>query len=156
MFYTVQVVAFARLGTAVDHGAQLQGAGFASTVSAVRRGPRSIWYRVLVGALPTVRAAVSLRQELRAAGVLEQSAGVLLHVPHALELGSSPDSASGRDAVMGLRQSGILAYIVPMPDGSVRLLTGAFETPDQAYLTDSLLPATDVARILVPRTGTQR
>jgi hypothetical protein len=46
--------------------------------------------------------------------------------------------------------------MLSQPDGSALLLTGAFETPDQAQLTDSVLPASEESRTVVSRSGVAR
>jgi hypothetical protein len=46
--------------------------------------------------------------------------------------------------------------MLDQPDGTALLLTGAFETPDQAQLTDSVLPVSGAAREVVTRYGVSR
>ena len=59
-------------------------------------------------------------------------------------------------AKQGLRARGVPAYIVEASDGSVRLFVGAFETPQQARLADSILTAANIEGTLVPRAGKAR
>jgi len=155
LFYSVQVAALGGLSSALEYAAQFEAA-WPSTVSAVRRGEGRILYRVMVGALPTAHVATSLRQQLRTEGLLEGAEGIVVRTPHALQLGLRPDPTSAAQAVRSLRASGIPAYMLDQPDGSALLLTGAFETADQAQLTDSVLPISGPERTVVARYGVER
>jgi HlyD family secretion protein len=155
LFYSVQVAALGGLSSALEYAAQFE-ATWPATVSAVRRGEGRILYRVMVGALPTAHVATSLRQQLRTDGLLEGAEGIVVRTPHALQLGLRPDPTSAAQAVRSLRASGIPAYMLDQPDGSALLLTGAFETPDQAQLTDSVLPISGAERAVVARYGVAR
>jgi HlyD family secretion protein len=155
LFYSVQVAALGGLSSALEYAAQFE-ATWPSTVSAVRRGEGRILYRVMVGALPNADIAADLRQQLRTEGLLQGTEGIVVRTPHALQLGQRPDPTSAAQAVRSLRASGIPAYMLDQPDGSALLLTGAFETPDQAQLTDSVLPVSGAARTVVTRYGVAR
>lgn len=155
LFYSVQVAALGGLSSALEYAAQFE-ATWPSTVSAVRRGEGRILYRVMVGALPSESVASSLRQQLQTEGLLEGADGIVVRTPHALQLGQRPDPTSAAQAVRSLRASGIPAYMLDQPDGSALLLTGAFETRDQAQLTNSVLPISGAERAVVARYGVAR
>ena len=155
LFYSVQVAALGGLSSALEYAAQFEAA-WPSTVSAVRRGEGRILYRVMVGALPSANIALNLRQQLRTEGLLAGAEGIVVRTPHALQLGQRPDPTSAAQAVRSLRASGIPAYMLDQPDGSALLLTGAFETADQAQLTDSVLPISGAERTVVARYGVAR
>ena len=155
LFYSVQVAALGGLDGALEYANQFETVAPA-TVSAVLRGQNLVLYRVMVGALPDAESASELRQRLRADGLLTGGDGIVVRTPHALEIGRRPNATSGAQAVRSLRAAGIPAYMLSQPDGSALLLTGAFETPDQARLTDSVLPASEEARSVVSRSGVAR
>ncbi len=89
-------------------------------------------------------------------GLVERPNGTILRTPHAIRLGSYPDIPTAQAARRGLRDRGAAAYIVEASDGSVRLFVGAFETPEQARLADSILAAADLQGTVVSRTGIAR
>ncbi len=156
--YSIQVAAWGQLSQARDHVAQFFSAGVAATITAVPRDSSRLWYRVFVGATTDYGAASDLRQSLRVDGLIGSTRGVLLETPLALLLETHPDTLSGREAARGLRESGIPAYIVSMPDGTAQVLLGAFESPDQADLIISVLPEAgrNLSRTLVSRVGIAR
>ncbi len=158
LYYSVQAASWGDLGNAMSQANELYQAGFAATVSVVRRETGETWYRVMVGAHAAVGAASGTRQQLRDQGLLGQSTGLLLRTPYALEIEPSTDGSSAGDAVRGLRERGIPAYIVGMPDGTVRILIGAFETLDQAALTESIFSSSggNLSFVPVSRTGIAR
>jgi len=155
LFYSVQVAALAGLESALEYAIQFESVAPA-TISAVSRGEDRILYRVMVGALPSAASATDLRQQLRSAGLLAGADGIVVRTPHALQIGRWPNLTSGAQAVRSLRAAGIPAYMLSQPDGSALLLTGAFETPDQAQLTDAVLPASEESRTVVSRSGVAR
>jgi cell division septation protein DedD len=156
--YSIQVAAWASLDDAFEHYGELVDAGVSATISAVARDSTSVWYRVFAGAVPDRPAADELRGRLRSQGIIGAVRGVLAITPHAFLLSTHPDAASGRREVEGLRESGIPAYIVSMPDESVQVLFGAFESPEQAELADSVLAGAgrSLSRVLVTRVGIAR
>ncbi|KPJ83261.1 MAG: hypothetical protein AMS18_17655 [Gemmatimonas sp. SG8_17] len=158
LYYSVQVAAFSRLEDALEYAGELYQAGLPATMTAVRREPDGIWYRVLVGAYGTVRDAAAVRSSMQSNGILEATTGVVLRTPYALRIAIKPDRASAAETAAGLRESGVPAYIVEMPDRSVQVLNGAFESPDQARLTESVFAFSrlGLSLILVPRVGTGR
>ncbi len=156
--YSIQVAAWSQLSEAFGHFAELTGAGVSATISAVPRDSARAWYRVFVGAVPDQTAARELRSRLRADGIIGSVRGVLANTPYAYLLATRPDSLSGQRAAEGLREIGIPAYIVSMPDGSVQVLVGAFESPDQTELADSVIPEAGrgLSKVLVTRVGIAR
>ncbi len=158
LFYSVQVAAWPSLSQAVDHIGRFFRAGLPATIAAVPRDTERVWYRVLVGAVSDASAADSLRRRLRNAGLVGRTRVILAKTPYAFLLATHQDMDSARAATTGLRESGIPAYIVSMPNGSARVLVGAFDSPNQAELVDSVLPlgGRDLSRILVSRVGIAR
>ena len=156
--YSIQVAAWGQRSQALEHVAQFYGAGTAATITAVPRDSARVWYRVVVGAVSDYSAAAELRERLRADGLIGSTRGVLIETPLSLLLETLPDTVSAGEAVRGLRESGIPAYIVSMPDGTAQVLLGAFESPDQADLINSVLPEVgrNLSRTLVSRVGIAR
>jgi len=52
-----------------------------------------------------------------------------------------------------LRRAGIASFILGQADGSYRVYSGAYATPDQASVLDSLINSTGNAGQLGPRVG---
>lgn len=155
LFYTIQVAAMGGMESAMQYADQFESSG-PSTVSAVRRGEDRILYRVMVGALSSEESASDFRQQLMAEGLLAGAEGIVVRTPHTLQVGQRPDQTSGAAEVRSLRASGIPAYMLSQPDGSAHVLTGAFETAEQARLADSTLPPSGSARTVVMRLGVAR
>jgi hypothetical protein len=156
--YSIQVAAWAGLEDAIEHYTELADAGVTATISAVARDSERVWYRVFAGVEPTRSAAVQLRDDLRSRGIIGSVRGVLANTPFAYLLATHPDTSSALLQVEGLRESGIPAYIVSMPDGPVQVMFGAFESADQAALADSVLSEAgrSLSRVLVTRVGIAR
>ena len=156
LFYSVQVAAFQSLSQAMDLSRDFERSGFLAPVTPVRAGNEGVWYRVLVGALRSPGAADSLLHELWYLGLVEPSQGSVLRTPEALALGVWSSVAEARQALKGLRDRGVPAYILARPDGTARLYVGAFTEADQAETADSLLAAAGLQHNLVPRSGITR
>ncbi len=158
LYYAVQVAALSSFSDATAQANRLFDLGFPATVTAFRPDESRVLFRILVGAHATAVAASRMRLDMRERGILGPTAGVLLRTPLALQAQIEVDTAAADATVAGLRDSGTPAYIVRMPGGTVRILTGAFETPEQARLTDSILSTSgsNLSFVLVPRTGTTR
>jgi cell division septation protein DedD len=156
LFYSVQVAAFDALPTAMAHAATLQQAGTPAIVTPEHRRGRDAWYRVLVGALPTSRAADSLRRHLWDRGVLEAPQGTIMRVPEAYRLADAQPYDDAESSARALRARGVPAYIVGAPNGLARVYVGAFDLPDQARALDSLLAATGIRGTLASRMGITR
>jgi cell division septation protein DedD len=156
--YSIQVAAWSQLSRALAHFTELTQAGVSTTISAVSRGSDGVWFRVIAGAVADRSAAETLLQRLRSDGTIDETGGFLVNTPFAFLLETHPDARSGEQALRGLRESGIPAYIVSMSDGSVQVLVGAFESHDQAEMADSAFPEAgrDLSRVLVTRVGIAR
>ena len=150
LFYSVQVAAHNTLAQAMSHAGEIERLGHLAVVSPTRTGNQGIWYRVLVGALPTARAADSLLQTLWRDGTLERPQGTILRTPDTYRLRAS------REDLPGLRAQGIPAYIVLSPDKTDLVYVGAFDLAEQASNTDSLLSSAHLAGTLVRRTGSSQ
>jgi hypothetical protein len=150
LYYSVQVAAHNTLAQAMLHAADIERKGHLAIVSPTRTGNQGVWYRVLVGALPTARAADSLLQTLWQEGALERPQGTILRTPDAYRLRAS------RDDLPGLRARGIPAYIVLSPDKTDLVYVGAFDLAEQATSTDSLLGSAHLTGTLVRRTGSSQ
>ena len=156
LYYTVQVAAFARMENALERGRDFERAGWTVTVTSVRLGGQGTWHRLLVGALPDPAEAGRALTRLWRSGLVDQPNGTILRTPHTIMVPGARDSAAAAQAKQGLRARGVPAYIVEASDGSVRLFVGAFETPQQARLADSILTAANIEGTLVPRAGKAR
>jgi len=108
-----------------------------------RRGGATVWYRVLGGAYPTRDSALAARARLWKHGLVARGQGDVLRAPYALLLGG----AVHRDS---LRAKGIPAIAWD----SGRLIVGAFESPEQAALTEARLKRAGIPATLVTRMGT--
>ena len=156
LYYAVQVAAFASMASALERGRDFERAGWTVTVTPVRLGGQGTWHRLLVGALPDPAEAGRALTRLWRSGLVEQPNGTILRTPHTIQVPGAGGSAAAAQTREGLRARGVPAYIVEAPDGSVRLFVGAFETPQQARLADSILTAADIEGTLVPRAGKAR
>ncbi len=157
LFYSVQIAAFNQPDQAMSSVRSLSpGSAEVATVSPVRLGRQGLWYRVMAGAFPTAAGADSLLRALWRSGVVERPSGTILRTPQAYLVSREGSAAAAGDVVEGLRRRGVAAYIVSAPDGSVQVLAGAFEAPDQARAADSLLRLAGLRATLVQRMGTRR
>lgn len=134
--WTIQVAAFGALPAALGLADRFNSAGSAAFVTPVSSGRGTVWYRVAVGAYPSREAAATARDALWGDGRVTRGEGDLLEAPYSLQVpaGVTPDS---------LRRLGIPA---------VRSWAGAFESPEQAGLAESLLERAGLHAILVTRT----
>jgi hypothetical protein len=156
LYYAVQVAAFASMENALERGRDFERAGWTVTVTPVRLGGSGTWHRLVVGALPDPAEAGRALTRLWRSGLVDQPNGTILRTPHTIRVPGGPDSAAAAQTLEGLRARGLPAYIVEAPDGSPRLYVGAFETPQQARLADSILAAANVEGTLVLRAGKAR
>ena len=144
--WTVQLAAYASLDKALAHADRLAEGGVAGLVTPVPQsdgGP--VWYRVLAGSYVTRAAAAEARAQLWERGTAGEGIGDLLRAPYSYRVsaGASLDS---------LRRHGLPA--VRWPAGGDAILLGAFETPEQATLTQAALARAGVRATLLPRMGT--
>ena len=117
----------------------------------------TLWYRVLVGAVPTPAAADSIVATLVRSRVIDDaSAAAVVRVPLAFVVRSGVPADSAAAVTAELRGRGIPAYALREADGSTTLYAGAFETPEQAALFVPALREAGIEPMLVYRTGRSR
>ena len=151
LFYSVQVAAFDAWDRAMEYASGLERESLEAAVTPVRIGGR-IWYRVILGALATAQLADTVLKTFWRDGLVEAGQGTILRTPHAFDLGSRQSVDLVREETQRLRGGGIPAYSV-VTAGAVRILVGAFETPDQSGVAESLLIAAGLPATLISRTG---
>ncbi len=152
--YSLQVAAFHTLDRAVEYAVSLENRRLVAAVTPIRIR-RSIWYRVILGALPTAADAEAALVGLWRDGLVESGEGAILRTPQAFDLGIREREAAWEETQM-LRERGIPAYSVAASLGTARIFVGAFETPDQAAVVESLLTAAGLTATLTTRTGSAR
>ena len=152
--YSLQVAAFNTLDRAVEYAVALENRSLVAAVTPIRIGG-SIWYRVILGALPTAAEAEATLIGLWQDGLVASGEGAILRTPQAFDLGVRESDAAWEETQM-LRDRGIPAYSVEASLGTARIFVGAFETPDQAAVVESLLTAAGLTATLITRTGSAR
>lgn len=152
--YSLQVAAFNTLDRAVEYAVSLENRRLVAAVTPIRIGG-SIWYRVILGALPTAADAEAALVGLWQDGLVETGEGAILRTPQAFDLGIRESDAAWEET-QRLRERGIPAYSVEASLGTARIFVGAFETPDQAAVVGSLLTAAGLTATLMTRTGSSR
>ncbi len=152
--YSLQVAAFNTLDRAVEYAVALENRRLVAAVTPIRIGG-SNWYRVILGALPTAADAEAALVGLWRDGLVERGEGAILRTPQAFDLGVRESDAAWEETQM-LRERGIPAYSVEASLGTARIFVGAFETPDQAAVVESLLTAAGLTATLMTRTGSAR
>jgi cell division septation protein DedD len=113
------------------------GAEGAFLVPAVVAGQRL--ERLLVGSFATSEEAEEHGRVLRQRGLVEEYA--VMRLAYAVELGRYPDRARAAEALAQLADAGRTAYLQEGPDGSIRLLAGAFASEEEARAYTSAAPA---------------
>ena len=118
---------------------------------------RATWYKLIAGAFRERRQADSLLTALRAAKMLDDSSGSVIHAPLALLVDSLP-SQSGINAELkktidSYSTRGINVYALIQKDGGARIYSGAFERTEQAGGLLKILRASGLKPVLVYRTG---
>jgi len=111
------------------------------------------WYRALVGAWQDSQEAERFLEALRRDGTVDEASGRVLRTPYALQLADGVGAAEVPAALARWSARGIAAYALTQGDGRVRLLAGAFETPDQAGVLAVSLRDAGVLPVVVFRTG---
>jgi cell division septation protein DedD len=156
LFYAIQVAAFNTSDRALEYAHSLEDRRLAAAVTPVRVRGR-VWYRVILGALPTSAEARTALQRLWRDGLVASGEGAILRTPQAFDLGTRPNADMAWEETQRLRERGIPAYTVEASQGAgagaARILVGAFETPDQTAVVESLLTAAGLTTTLVNRTG---
>jgi hypothetical protein len=130
----------------------------AATVAPVPIGAeRTTWYKVITGAYTRRSEADSLLRALRAAKVLNDSAGTILQVPLALIVDSVGTQGGIDDAVSAAVRKytarGLPVYALMQDDGSARLYAGAFGRADDAAELLRTLRGAGLQPTLAYRTG---
>jgi hypothetical protein len=111
------------------------------------------WYRALVGAWQDPAEAARFLETLRRDGTVDAAAGRVLRAPYALQLAEGMAVTEVPAALARWSRLGIAAYALAQDDGRVRLLAGAFETPDQAAVLAVSLRDAGVPPVVVFRFG---
>ncbi len=152
LFYAIQLVAFNTWPMALEYAGPLEDRGLAAAITPVHIRGR-LWYRVMMGALPSAADARAALERLWRDGLVASGEGAILRTPQAFDLGTRPSAETAREEAQRLRERGIPAYSVEASQGAARILVGAFETPDQTAAVESLLTAAGLTATLVTRTG---
>jgi hypothetical protein len=111
------------------------------------------WYRALVGAWQDAREAARFLETLRRDGTVDAASGRVLRAPYALQLADGMAVTEVPAALARWSDLGVAAYALAQDDGRVRLLAGAFETPDQAAVLAVSLRDAGVPPVVVFRFG---
>ena len=151
LFYSVQVAAFNTWDRAIEYASSIERETLTAAVTPIRVGRRT-WYRVILGALNTATAADTELKALWQSGLVEAGQGTILRTPQAFDLGSRESVRLAREEAGRLRDRGIPAYGIQTSSGA-RILVGAFESPEQAGVAESLLTAAGLPTTLILRTG---
>ncbi|MEE8476742.1 MAG: SPOR domain-containing protein [Gemmatimonadales bacterium] len=152
LFYGIQVAAFNTWPRALEYASSLEDRRLAAAITPVHIRGR-LWYRVMLGALPSAAEARAALQRLWRDGLVASGEGAILRTPQAFDLGTRPSAETAWEETQRLRERGIPAYSVETSQGAARILVGAFETPDQTAVVESLLTAAGLTATLVTRTG---
>ena len=155
LFYSVQVASFKTQARAIEHAQGYETRGWPTTLTPVRLGLQGVWYRVMVGAFASPGAADAALRRFYRLEVLDRPNGTILRTPHMISLALHADSTSASAEVARLRAAEIPAYIVRSSDG-FRVVVGAFETPEQASLMDSIISIGGIRGTLTSRVGRSR
>ncbi len=150
--FAVQVSAWTSLVFALDAGDALETHGFGPLIAPIRLGGR-VWYRVYAGPVATQDAADSLLAAVRDSGLDRPRTAVPMLVPLSVALRRVATLAAARAERARLRGAGVPAFVLGQGDGSFRLYSGAYGTPQQAGFLDSLVTSTGSAGQIGPRVG---
>lgn len=153
LLYSVQVAAFSSADEALASARRYEERGHVTTVSAVRLGSAGLWYRLLVGVYSTPVKAEAGLTSLWKEGLLPRPNGTILRTPAAFDLGGYDTRQRAAAALSALRERGVAGYVVEIPNGTFRILTGAFESAEQANPQDSILRTAGLVPRLVTRVG---
>jgi hypothetical protein len=156
--FSVEVVA---ANTAEAANLELRRRGVAlpsATVTPVPIGAeRATWYKLIAGAFRERRQADSLLAALRAARMLDDSSGSVIHAPLALLVDSLPSqsgmSAELKKTIDSYSTRGINVYALIQRDGGARIYSGAFERTEQAGGLLKILRASGMKPVLAYRIG---
>ena len=150
--WAVQVAQWTQLDQALVDADTIAGRGLVPMVAPLlRRG--AVWYRVYAGPVASRTAADSLLAAVRAAGLDGSNSAVVALVPFSFALRHVASMIVADSVGARLRRAGIASFILGQADGSYRVYSGAYATPDQASVLDSLINSTGNAGQLGPRVG---
>jgi cell division septation protein DedD len=152
LYWGVQAASLGSVERAIEYVERLNDGGFEAAVTPVRLSTGALWYRIVAGAEPDSAAAAALHTTLWGTPLLREPEGQVTRTPWTLEAEDLPQGPI-EDVISGLRERGLAAYILPAADGTPRLLFGAFRTPGQAAIADSIISASGIATTLVQRLG---
>ena len=142
--WTVQIAAFGTLPKALGLADRVAAGDAGAFVTPVPLGRGTVWYRVLAGPYPTRDSAAAARAALWRRGAIPKGQGDLLRAPYSLALAPAAD-------LDHLRRLGVPA----MGGRSGRpTLVGAFESPEQAAVTQARLKRAGIHATLVTRVET--
>lgn len=149
--YSVVIARFNTLGGAqIWFQSHLHDFPSATFAPQVVRG--ETWYRAMAGAYATRGQADSLLGALVSQGVSRPDSNNLIRAPFAFLV----DSVKA-EAVPGMLKyfadRGLPMYALRQPDGSARVYSSAFETPQEASLFRDLILASGLRPVLVYRIG---
>jgi hypothetical protein len=114
---------------------------------------QAVWFKVLGGAAADRMQAEALLATLRRSRVLGKDAGRVVQAPLGFLLASSVRADSVSTILADYLARGLPAYALRRADGRADLLSGAFESPQQAALFVPALQTANVEPVLVYRTG---
>ena len=113
------------------------------TYAPVSRGAdRGTWYKVVTGAYVDRARADQLLGFLRQRGLVPQGWGTVIRAPFGLEVATAPSQAQAAPIIADFQSRNVPVYGLLQRDGSVRVYTGAFESPDEAAPFKSALKST--------------
>jgi hypothetical protein len=126
-----------------------------ATFAPVSRGSDGgMWYKVVTGAYTDRARAVQLLSFLRTRGVVPQGWGTVIRAPFALSIASAPSTTQAAALIADFQSRQVPVYGLLQRDGSVRIYSGAFETPDEATPAKlALLRNKNIDATLVYRVG---
>ena len=126
-----------------------------ATFAPVSRGADGgMWYKVVTGAYTDRARAVQLLSFLRTRGVVPQGWGTVIRAPFALSIASAPSTTEAAALIADFHSRQVPVYGLLQRDGSVRIYSGAFETPDEATPAKlALLRNKNIDATLVYRVG---
>ena len=133
----------------------------AATISLVPIGDtEAIWYKIYAGVYDDSTEADRLLATLRRRRSLPDSGEAVLRAPLALLIDSIPAQAGMtsriRERIQALSEKDVKAYALRQSDGSARIYSGAFVTPDESTLAATALRVAGLTPVLVYKTGRMR
>ena len=126
-----------------------------ATFAPVSRGSDGgMWYKVVTGAYTDRARAAQLLSFLRTRSVVPQGWGTVVRAPFALSIASAPSTTEAAALIADFHSRQVPVYGLLQRDGSVRIYSGAFETPDEATPAKlALLRNKNIDATLVYRVG---